>query len=58
MGYDKNQSRKQASRIPEVLFFLLSSIGGCFGFFLGMYFFHHKTKKWYFKAAGIGFLIL
>ncbi|MEM1548005.1 MAG: DUF1294 domain-containing protein [Thermoproteota archaeon] len=33
--------------------FMISPIGGCFGVFLGMLVFHHKTRKAYF-----GFIVI
>lgn len=56
-GYDKRRSKHHQWRIPERTFFLLSFFGGCYGMYLGMYFFHHKTRKWYFQY-GILFLVL
>lgn len=46
---DKYCSIKKYRRISEKTLILLSFIGGCFGAFLGMYLFHHKTKKIKFK---------
>lgn len=48
MGLDKYKSRKKLWRIPEATLFLVALIGGSIGSFLGMYFFHHKTRHWYF----------
>ncbi len=48
-GLDKGKARRQAYRIPEkVLLGMAVGLGGL-GAMTGGYFFHHKTKKWYFK---------
>lgn len=44
-GIDKFLAVHKKWRIPEMSLFLLSIFGGCFGFWIGMYLFHHKTKK-------------
>lgn len=49
MGWDKIHSKKiKKERIPEGVLFFLASMGGGIGLYLGMFFFRHKTKKWYF----------
>ena len=48
MGSDKHRARKGVYRISEKAFFAVSIIGGSAGTWLGMYFFRHKTKHWYF----------
>lgn len=55
MLFDKNQARTKQKRIPEALLLLLAFVGGSLGGLLGMYLFHHKTKKPIFKW---GFLVL
>lgn len=45
MGYDKYQAIKKRSRIPEIVFLVLSFLGGGIGTLLGMILFHHKTRK-------------
>ncbi|NCU42601.1 MAG: DUF1294 domain-containing protein [Candidatus Moranbacteria bacterium] len=58
MGWDKIHSKKiQRERIPEGVLFFLASIGGGIGLYLGMFFFRHKTKKWYF-IVGIPLITL
>jgi uncharacterized membrane protein YsdA (DUF1294 family) len=48
MLYDKNLARTGQRRISEgTLFFLAIFFGGP-GIYLGMFTFHHKTRKWYF----------
>lgn len=49
MGADKRKAVRGAWRIPEATLFLFALIGGSLGGILGMHFFHHKTKHWYFK---------
>ena len=44
-------------RIPEFILLFFSFFGGCFAFLLGMYFFHHKTKKFKFKVVYLFCLI-
>lgn len=48
MGNDKRRAKKQLWRIPEKNLFLIALIGGSLGTNLGMKFFRHKTKHWYF----------
>lgn len=49
MGVDKHRAQRQQWRIPEAGLFALVLTGGWIGGIAGMYVFHHKTKKWYFK---------
>jgi uncharacterized membrane protein YsdA (DUF1294 family) len=44
MGVDKQRARKNGWRISERTLLLLALIGGGIGSFLGMRYFHHKTK--------------
>ncbi len=44
-GLDKFFAQKKIFRIPEKLLLLLSFLGGTIGALLGMFLFHHKTKK-------------
>lgn len=48
MGWDKRKAIKHAFRIPEATLFTIAIIGGSIGCIIGMYFFHHKTRHWYF----------
>ncbi len=45
MGVDKNLARNRQWRISERTLFLVSFLGGSVGTWLGMYLFHHKTRK-------------
>lgn len=46
---DKYLAIKRKRRIPEKALLLSTILGGIIGTTIGMYLFHHKTKKWYFK---------
>lgn len=48
MGVDKYKAKKHLYRISEKTLFLYAILGGSIGAILGMYFFHHKTRHWYF----------
>ncbi len=48
MGVDKRRAIKHAFRIPEATLFTVACIGGSIGSILGMRYFHHKTRHWYF----------
>ncbi|MBO7703656.1 MAG: DUF1294 domain-containing protein, partial [Solobacterium sp.] len=56
-GLDKKKARDNAWRIKESTLILSAVLGGSYGAFLGMKFFHHKTRKPLFRY-GIPFLIL
>ena len=49
MGIDKKRAIRGAWRISEASLFLTAFLGGALGCTLGMRYFHHKTKHWYFK---------
>lgn len=51
MGIDKARSRKRAWRIPEATLFIIAIVGGSIGSIIGMRFFRHKTKHWYFVVG-------
>ena len=58
MFIDKIKSRKNgAERISEGMLFFIATAFGSVGVFVGMFFFHHKTRKWYFML-GIPMLII
>lgn len=48
MGIDKGRAKKRGFRIPEATLFVVALIGGSIGSIIGMLFFRHKTRKWYF----------
>lgn len=49
MGIDKNRAINRKWRIKEATLFLIAFLGGGIGSTLGMFFFRHKTKHWYFR---------
>ena len=49
MGIDKKRAIRGAWRISEASLFLTALVGGSLGCTLGMHYFHHKTKHWYFQ---------
>lgn len=49
MGVDKKRAIRGAWRIPEATLFGVALLGGALGCTLGMRYFRHKTKHWYFK---------
>ena len=51
MGLDKRRARRGCWRISEKALFFFPVLGGSLGGMLGMYFFHHKTRHWYFRAG-------
>ena len=48
---DKKKAIKGKYRISESTLLFVSIIGGCFGMLIGMFLFHHKTKKLKFKLV-------
>ena len=49
MGIDKSRAKKNQWRISEKQLFMAGIAGGALGSWLGMNFFRHKTRHWYFK---------
>ena len=58
MGIDKVKAKRGAWRIPEKTLFLATALFGGLGGTLGMTFFLHKTKHWYFKLGFPALLVL
>ena len=58
MGVDKTNARRNKRRIPEAALFLVALLGGSLGAVVGMNFFRHKTKHWYFVVGMPLILIL
>ena len=58
MGVDKLKAKKGAWRIPEKTLFLVTALFGGLGGTLGMTFFRHKTKHWYFKLGFPALLVI
>lgn len=57
MGIDKHQAQMANRRIPENTLLGFTILGGGVGTILGMYVFHHKTKKLKFKI-GMPFILI
>ena len=57
IGADKKRSREHDGRVKEANFFVWAIFFGSLGVLLGMFFFHHKTKKYSF-IFGISILLL
>ena len=51
MGVDKRRAVGKKWRISEKTLFLPAVLGGALGGLLGMRFFHHKTRHWYFRIG-------
>ncbi len=49
MGIDKRRAKRQEWRISEKTLFWIAILGGGVGGTLGMFYFRHKTKHWYFR---------
>ena len=49
LGIDKSRAINHKWRIKEATLFLIAFFGGGIGSTLGMFFFRHKTKHWYFR---------
>lgn len=58
MGIDKLKAKAGAWRIPEKTLFLVAALFGGLGGTLGMTFFRHKTKHWYFKFGFPALLVI
>ena len=58
MGIDKVKAKRGAWRIPEKTLFLVTALFGGLGGTLGMAFFRHKTKHWYFKLGFPALLVI
>lgn len=48
MGIDKKRAQRHEWRIRERTLFLTAMLGGGLGATVGMHFFRHKTRHWYF----------
>ena len=58
MGIDKAKAKAGAWRIPEKTLFLVTALFGGLGGTLGMTFFRHKTKHWYFRLGFPALLVV
>ncbi len=57
-GIDKYRAVKKRWRIPEATLVLFAAIGGAAGALLGMFVWHHKTRKWKFRILVPLFLVI
>ncbi len=57
VGVDKSKSLGESERVPEIYFFVWAACGASLGVLLGMFVFHHKTRKLSF-VLGIGLLLI
>ncbi len=55
-GIDKKRAIRKQIRISEKTLISLGFIGGSLGALIGMFMFHHKTRKIWFYMANIMFL--
>ena len=55
---DKRRAQRGEWRISEAALLSLAFFGGGLGAFLGMWFFHHKTRKWKFRILVPAFLFM
>ena len=58
MGFDKRWARRDGWRVRECTFFIVALLGGALGGVIGMFFFRHKTRHWYFRYGLPAILIL
>ena len=58
MHLDKKYAIKNKQRIPEATLMMISAIGGSVGMLIGMYWFHHKTRKIKFYVGVPSLLVL
>lgn len=58
MWWDKRCAKKDARRIPEKNLFLSAIFGGSIGAIVGMQWFRHKTKHWYFVVGMPAILVV
>ena len=50
---DKRRAKKKRSRISEAFLLCTGFFGGSVGALLGMNFFRHKTRHWYFWTVNV-----
>lgn len=55
---DKQKSLLKKRRIRESTLLIVSFMGGSFLGYLGMFMFHHKTRKWYFHVVNLVSIVL
>ncbi|MDE2311866.1 MAG: DUF1294 domain-containing protein [Patescibacteria group bacterium] len=57
VGLDKRRSVDLGRRLPEVFLFFVAACFAALGVFLGLLFFRHKTRKFYF-ILGVAILLM
>ena len=57
LGLDKSLARIGRVRIPEMVFYLMSALGGSIGIFVGIRVFNHKTRRLDFQITNLLILI-
>ncbi len=50
-GFDKWQAGGKRLRVPEIIFYFVTFLGGSVGTLFGMHVFHHKTRKTSFQLV-------
>ena len=58
MGIDKKRARNKEWRISEAALFTTALLFGSLGSNIGMRYFRHKTKHWYFKYGLPAILVM
>lgn len=57
-GYDKRQAIVGRGRVPEMILHLAALVGGSPGALIAQLLFRHKTKKFKFRVAFVGIVVL
>ena len=57
-GYDKRQAIAGGGRVPEVILHLVALAAGSPGALLAQILFRHKTRKFKFRIAFVGIIVL
>jgi uncharacterized membrane protein YsdA (DUF1294 family) len=55
---DKQKAIRHQWRIPERVFYMMGFLGGSVGIWIGMFQFHHKTRKNPFRWILFGTLVI
>ena len=50
-GFDKWQAGGKRLRVPEIIFYFVTFLGGSVGTLFGLHVFHHKTRKTSFQIV-------
>lgn len=57
-GYDKRQAIVGRGRVPEVILHLVALVAGSPGALIAQMLFRHKTRKFKFRVAFVGIVVL